>query len=384
MQNKTPLYFDYAATTPVDNQVADRMMHYLTMAGDFGNPASVNHHFGRQAKAAVEAARRQVANSIGAKPAQIIWTSGATESCNLGLKGAARNLRQNGSHIIAAQTEHKAVLDVCHALEQEDFSVTYVKPTPSGLIDPSEFEEALRPDTILASIMHVNNETGVIQDIANIGQITKHRNIVLHVDAAQSVGKLPVAVEQLGADLLSICAHKAYGPKGIGALYVRDPSVLGKQALIHGGGHEWGLRAGTLPTHQIVGMGQAFKIAEEELTADELRISQLKQRLWTGLQTVPGTWLSGSFDKCVGGILNVGFEDVNCEDLMLELSDIALSSGAACSSFAQEPSHVLKAMGLSDDQIGSTVRFSFGRFTSTEEIDYVIEAVADAVKKLRK
>ena len=358
------------------------MMRYLTMAGDFGNPASVNHQFGRQAKTAVEVARRQVANLIGAKPAQIIWTSGATESCNLGLKGAARNLRQNGNHIVTVQTEHKAVLDVCHALEQEGFSVTYVKPSTSGLVELSEFEAALRPDTILASIMHVNNEIGVIQDLAAIGQVTKRRNIVLHVDAAQSVGKLSVAVEQLGIDLMSICAHKVYGPKGIGALYIRDQSILGNQALVHGGGHEWGLRAGTLPTHQIVGMGEAFKVAGEQLAADEQRISQLKHRLWTGVQTIAGAWLNGSFERSVGGILNVGFEGVDSEDLMLELSDIALSSGAACSSFVQEPSHVLKALGLSDDQISNTVRFSFGRFTRPEEIDYAIQAVDAAVKRL--
>ena len=381
---KTPLYFDYAATTPIDRRVADRMVHYLTMEGDFGNPASVNHQFGQQAKAAVDVARRQVAKTIGAKPAQIIWTSGATESCNLGLKAAARNLRERGNHIVTAQTEHKAVLDVCQVLEQEGFSVTYVKPNTSGLVEPSEFEGALRPDTILASIMQVNNETGVIQDIAAIGQITERQNIVFHVDAAQSIGKLTVTVGQLGVDLMSICAHKVYGPKGIGALYMRDQTILGKQALIHGGGHEWGFRAGTLPTHQIVGMGEAFKIAEEALAADEQRIGQLKEHLWIGLQTVPGTWLNGSFNSSVGGILNVGFEGVDSEDLMLDLGDIALSSGAACSSFLQEPSHVLKAQGLSDGQINSTVRFSFGRFTSTEEIDYVVEAVAGAVKRLRK
>ena len=381
---KTPLYFDYAATTPIDKQVVDRMMHYLTMEGDFGNPASVNHQFGRQAKAAVDVARRQVAKTIGAKPSQIIWTSGATESCNLGLKAAARNLRQRGNHIVTSQTEHKAVLDVCQVLEQEGFSVTHIQPSTNGLVEPSEFERALLPNTILASIMQVNNEIGVIQDITAISQITKSRNIVLHVDAAQSVGKLPVSVGQLAVDLMSICAHKVYGPKGIGALYIRDQTVLGKQALIHGGGHEWGLRAGTLPTHQIVGMGEAFKVAEEVLAADEQRIGQLKHHLWTGLQTIQGTWLNGSLDRSVGGILNVGFEGVDSEDLMLDLDDIALSSGAACSSFVQAPSHVLKALGLSDDQINSTVRFSFGRFTSTEEIDYVIEAVAHAVKRLRK
>ena len=380
---ETPLYLDYAATTPVDQRVANHMMRYLTIAGVFGNPASINHQFGRQAKAAVEEARFQVASLIGAKPGQIIWTSGATESCNLGLKGAAWTLRKRGKHIVTAQTEHKAVLDVCQALEQEGFTVTYVKPNASGVIELDEFEAALQTDTILASIMHVNNEIGVIQDLAAIGQVTKPRNIILHVDAAQSAGKLPISVEHLGVDLMSICAHKVYGPKGIGALYVREQSILGGRALIHGGGHERGLRAGTLPTHQIVGMGEAFKIAQQELTRDDQHINHLKHHLWQGLQSIEGVWLNGMLDKCVAGILNVGFKGVDSEELLLDLDDVALSTGAACSSLTQEPSHVLKSLGISDDQISNTVRFSLGRFTTMDEIDYVITAVQAAVNRLR-
>lgn len=380
---KLPVYLDYAATTPTDQRVVEHMMQYLTIEGDFGNPASINHQFGRIAGDAVAEARMQVANLIGAKPQQIIWTSGATESCNLALKGAARNLRTNGTHIVTVQTEHKAVLDVCLALEQEGFTVTYIKPNTSGLVEPDAFERALQPDTILASIMHVNNEIGVIQDLAALGQVTKRRDIVLHVDAAQSVGKLPIAVDHLGIDLMSICAHKVCGPKGIGALYVRNRSILGNQALIHGGGQEQGLRAGTLPTHQIVGMGEALRIAKEELSKDNQRIDRLKHRLWTGLQALTGAWLNGALDLSVAGILNVGFDGVDSEDLLLDLNDIALSTGAACSSDVQEPSHVLRALGLSDDQINNTVRFSLGRFTTTEQIDYVIAAVAGAVKQLR-
>lgn len=380
---KIPIYLDYAATTPVDARVADRMARYLTIDGEFGNPASINHQFGRTAKGAVEEARGNVAELIGAGPAHVIWTSGATESINLALKATARNLHQKGSHIVTMKTEHKAVLDVCRVLDEEDFRITYLAPTTRGLIDLDLLEAALRPETVLVSVVHVNNETGVTQDLAAIGRLTSQRGIVFHVDAAQSAGKLPIDVDESYIDLMSVCAHKVYGPKGVGALYVRDRSILDRQALIHGGGHEQGLRAGTLPTHQIVGMGEAFRLAADELEKDHHRISGMKHRLWTGLESIGGVWLNGSLENSVAGILNVGFEAVDGEDLLLELPDLALSTGAACSSFMQEPSHVLSAMGLSDESINNSIRFSLGRFTSEQEIDYALASISRSVRLLR-
>ena len=381
---KLPIYLDYAATTPVDTRVAERMARYLTIDGDFGNSASINHQFGRSAQGAVEEARKNVANLLGTKPYQIIWTSGATESINLALKGAAWNLRGKGSHIITLKTEHKAVLDVCQALQQDNFEVSYLDPIQDGLVDLDLLEATIRPDTILVSIMHVNNEIGVIQDLATISQLMSQHSAVLHIDAAQSVGKLPVILKETPVDLVSVCAHKIYGPKGVGALYVRDRSILGQQTLIHGGGHEQGLRAGTLPTHQIVGMGEAFKIAADEREKDHDSIMQLKHRLWTGLQQIDGVWLNGNLAQSVAGILNIGFEGVDSEDLLLELPELSLSTGAACSSFIQEPSHVLRALGLSDDRISHTVRFSLGRFTTREEIDHALASITHAVSKLRR
>lgn len=380
---KLPIYLDYAATTPVDTRVANRMARYLTFDGEFGNPASINHQYGRSAKSAVEEARGFVADLLGARPSQIIWTSGATEAINLALKGAARNFRAQGSHIVTVQTEHKAVLDVCHALEQEGFRVTYLTVLPDGLVDLGLLDAAIRPDTILVSVMQVNNETGIVQDLTAIEQLTSKHKVALHVDAAQSAGKLPIDLHGSAIDLMSVCAHKIYGPKGVGALYVRDRSTLGQQALIHGGGHEQGLRAGTLPTHQIVGMGEAFRIAADERDKDHRTITQLKHQLWSGLQKIEGTWLNGNLGKSVAGILNVGFAGVDSEDLLLELHDVAVSTGAACSSFLQEPSHVLRAMGLSDERISSTVRFSLGRCTSAEDIDYVLASIRRALHALR-
>ena len=359
------------------------MARYLTFDGEFGNPASVNHQYGRSAKSAVEEARGLVAGLLGTKPAQIIWTSGATESINLALKGTARNLREKGPHIITVQTEHKAVLDVCRALEREGFRATYLRPAADGLVDLDSLDAAINRDTVLVSVMHVNNETGIIQDLAAIGNITSKHGVVFHVDAAQSAGKVPIDLDASNVDLCSVCAHKIYGPKGVGALYVRNRSILGQQALIHGGGHEQGLRAGTLPTHQIVGMGEAFRIAADERTKDHRRITQLKHQLWSGLQNIEGTWLNGNVEKSVSGILNVGFAGVDSEDLLLELPDVALSTGAACSSFLQEPSHVLRAMGLSDELVSNTVRFSLGRFTTAEDIDYVLTSISNAVRTLR-
>lgn len=383
MPPKSPIYLDYAATTPVDRRVAECMAHYLGLDGDFGNPASVEHGFGRTAAAAVEAARTKVAALVGADPGQIIWTSGATESCNLAIKGACRNLRARGAHLVTAQTEHKAVLDPCRALEAEGFCATYLEPGPDGRIGAQAVAAALRPDTTLVSIMHVNNETGAVQDLETIGRTVRRRGVAFHVDAAQGAGKLPIDVDAMNIDLLSLSAHKVYGPKGVGALYLRDGALLGQQALIHGGGHERGLRSGTLPTHQIAGMGMAFDIAKGDLDRDRALVARLRDRLWNGLLRIGGCWLNGSLEHAAPGILNVGFDGVDGEDLLLELDDVALSTGAACSAFEQTPSHVLHAMGLSDEQVSASVRFSLGRFTTAEEIDYAVRRVDNALQGLR-
>jgi cysteine desulfurase len=380
----TPVYLDYAATTPVDPRVAGQMLRYLTADGIFGNPASYTHAFGRGARSAVEQAREQVAELINAEPREIIWTSGATEANNLAIKGAAQFYQKRGRHIVTCKTEHKAVLDPCRELSRLGFEISYLDPQPDGLIDLDKLAATLRTDTVLLSVMHVNNETGVIQDIAALARLARARNILLHVDAAQSAGKLPVDVRQLDVDLLSVCAHKIYGPKGIGALYVRQRPKVRLNALIHGGGQEHGMRAGTLATHQIAGMGEAFRIARAELAADAGRIRKLRDRLWQGISKLDKVYRNGDPQQTVAGIVNVSFKCIAGEALLMALPDIAVSSGSACTSATQEPSHVLTAMGLSDELADSAIRFSLGRFTTQQEIDDVIAAVHVAVNRLRE
>jgi len=383
MNLSIPIYMDYSATTPVDERVAEKMCTYLTRQGQFGNPASRSHEFGWKAEEAVEQARRDVAQLINANPKEIIWTSGATESDNLAIKGAAHFYQKKGRHIVTLKTEHKAVLDSCRQLEREGYEVTYMDPEPSGLLDLQKFESALRGDTVLVSIMHVNNEIGVIQDIEAIGEICRERNIVFHVDAAQSAGKIPIDTEALKVDLMSFSAHKIYGPKGIGALYVRRKPRVRLEAQMHGGGHERGLRSGTLPTHQIVGMGEAFRIAREEMAEEEARIRVLRDRLWNSLQEMEEVYLNGDMDQRVPGNLNVSFNFVEGESLIMALTDMAVSSGSACTSSSLEPSYVLRALGRNDELAHSSIRFTIGRFTTEEEIDYVAGLLEEKVTKLR-
>ncbi len=383
MTDRKPIYFDYAATTPVDPRVAEKMMQYLTPDGMFGNPASRSHLFGWQADAAVEHAREQVAALVNADPKEIVWTSGATESDNLAIKGAAHFNERKGKHIITCKTEHKAVLDTCRQLEREGFEVTYLDPEPNGLLDLEKFKAAIRPDTTVVSIMHVNNETGVIQDIATIGEICRANKIVFHVDAAQSAGKVPMDLETLKVDLMSFSAHKIYGPKGIGALYVRRKPRVRIEAQMHGGGHERGMRSGTLPTHQIVGMGEAFQIAQAEMQTETDRILMLRNRLWDGLKDIEEVYLNGDLEQRVAGILNVSFNYVEGESLMMSLKDLAMSSGSACTSASLEPSYVLRALGRSDELAHSSLRLSMGRFTTVEEVDHAIGRIRAAVDKLR-
>lgn len=377
-----PIYFDYAATTPVDPRVADKMMSCLTMAGNFGNPASRTHVFGWRAEQAVEAARRQVAELVKADPREIIWTSGATESDNLAIKGVAEFHQERGRHIITSAIEHKAVLDTCKALEQRGFEVTYLKPGADGLILPEMVAEALRPDTILVSLMHVNNELGVLTDIAAIADITRQAGVFLHVDAAQSAGKVAIDLERWPVDLMSFSAHKVYGPKGIGALYVRRQPKVRLAAQMHGGGHEQGMRSGTLATHQIVGMGEAFALAGQALEEEAARIAGLRQRLWEGVRDLPGVSLNGHPEQRVCGILNLAFRGIDGESLMLALKDLALSSGSACTSTSVEPSYVLKGIGLSDALALSSLRFSLGRFTTEADVDQAIAQIRHAVTRL--
>ncbi len=381
---KKPIYFDYAATTPVDPRVAQKMMQYLTLDGIFGNPASRSHAFGWEADKAVEEAREQVAALINADAKEIVWTSGATESNNLAIKGAAHFNERRGKHIITCKTEHKAVLDTCRQLEREGYEVTYLDPESNGLIDLEKFKAALRPDTSVASIMHVNNETGVIQDIAAMGELCRANKTVFHVDAAQSAGKVPIDMETLKVDMMSFSGHKIYGPKGIGALYVRRKPRVRIEAQMHGGGHERGMRSGTLPTHQIVGMGEAFRLAKAEMNAETDRILMLRNRLWDGLKDIEEVYLNGDADQRVAGILNVSFNYVEGESLMMSLKDLAMSSGSACTSASLEPSYVLRALGRSDELAHSSLRLSMGRFTTVEEVDYAIERIHAAVEKLRE
>jgi cysteine desulfurase len=381
---KLPIYMDYSATTPVDPRVAELMCSYLTPDGDFGNPASRSHAFGWKADEAVNLARKQVAGLVNADPKEIIWTSGATESDNLAIKGVADFYVKKGKHIVTSKTEHKAVLDTCRQLERQGYEVTYLDPEPSGLIDLRKLEAALRDDTILVSIMHVNNEIGVIQDIDAIGEMTRARKILFHVDAAQSAGKVPIDLERLKVDLMSFSAHKIYGPKGIGALYVRRKPRVRLEAQMHGGGHERGMRSGTLPTHQIVGMGEAFRIATEEMATENERVLGLRKRLWDGIKDMEEVYLNGDEQRRVAGNLNVSFAFVEGESLIMALKDLAVSSGSACTSASLEPSYVLRALGREDELAHSSIRFTLGRFTTVEEVDYAIAKIRTEVERLRE
>jgi cysteine desulfurase len=375
---------DYSATTPVDPRVAELMCSYLTTDGDFGNPASRSHAFGWAADEAVGKARKQVADLVNADPKEIVWTSGATESNNLAIKGVAEFYAKKGRHIITCKTEHKAVLDTCRQLERQGYEITYLDPQPNGLIDLQKLESSLREETILVSIMHVNNEIGVIQDIAAIGELTRERKILLHVDAAQSAGKVPIDLQSLKADLMSFSAHKIYGPKGIGALYVRRKPRVRLEAQTHGGGHERGMRSGTLPTHQIVGMGEAFQIAQQEMAAENERVLGLRQRLWDGIKDMEEVYLNGDESHRVAGNLNVSFAFVEGESLIMALKDLAVSSGSACTSASLEPSYVLRALGREDELAHSSIRFTLGRFSTVEEVDYAIDKIRSEVERLRE
>lgn len=380
---KLPIYMDYAATTPVDPRVAEKMMQYLTPDGVFGNPASRSHKFGWQAEEAVDIARNQIADLIGADSREIVFTSGATEADNLAIKGAAHFNQAKGKHIITCKTEHKAVLDTCRQLEREGYEVTYLAPESDGILNLDKLAAAMRSDTTVVSIMHVNNETGVIQDIEKIGEMCRERGIVFHVDATQSVGKLPIDLSKLKVDLMSFSGHKIYGPKGIGGLYVRRKPRVRIEAQMHGGGHERGMRSGTLPVHQIVGMGEAYRIAKEEMSTEMPRLLALKNRLWNGLKDIEEVYLNGSLEHSVPNILNVSFAYIEGESLMMALKDLAVSSGSACTSASLEPSYVLRALGLNDELAHSSIRFSLGRFSTEEEVDYVIKLIKDSIGKLR-
>ena len=378
---KLPIYLDYSATTPVDPRVLDKMLPFLQ--GNFGNPASRSHAYGWDAERAVEQAREDVAALVNADPREIIWTSGATESTNLAVKGAAHFYRDKGRHLVTVKTEHKATLDTMRELEREGFEVTYLDVAADGLIDLDVFTKSLRPDTILASVMFVNNEIGVIQDIAAIGDICRERGILFHVDAAQATGKVAIDSVALKVDLMSFSAHKTYGPKGVGALYVRRKPRVRLEAQMHGGGHERGLRSGTLPTHQIVGMGEAFRIARTDMGSDNERIRGLRDRLWTGLNRMEEVYLNGHPEQRVAHNLNVSFNFVEGESLIMAIKDIAVSSGSACTSASLEPSYVLRALGRSDELAHSSIRFTVGRFTTAEEIDFAIALLNEKVAKLR-
>ncbi|MCW8394795.1 IscS subfamily cysteine desulfurase [Legionella sp. PATHC039] len=379
-----PIYFDYMATTPVDPRVVEQMIKYLGPEGDFGNPASATHEYGRVASMAVEQARSQIAETINASPQEIVFTSGATEADNLAILGAARFYKNKGMHLVTMSTEHKAVLDSFHQLEKEGFQVTYLNPESDGLLDLGKLESALRSDTILVSVMHVNNEIGVIQDIASIGELLRNRGIIFHVDAAQSAGKLPIDLSQLSVDLMSFSAHKNYGPKGVGALYVRHKPRIRLQPLSYGGGHEGGLRSGTLPTHQIVGMGEAFAIAEADRIPEQTRILNLRKQLWDGIRHLPAIKLNGHEHRRIAGNLNVSFVGLNGDSLLFALSELAISTTSACSSASIQPSYVLRAIGLTDTEAQSTIRLSIGRFTSEVQIKKAIDIICIQVSRLHE
>jgi len=380
---KATIYFDYASTTPVDPRVAKKMSECLSTEGKFGNPASRSHKYGWEAEEAIEVARRQVAELIGSDPREIVWTSGATESDNLAIKGVAHFYKSRGKHIVTSKIEHKAVLDTCRHLEREGFEVTYLEPAQDGLISPEEVRSAIREDTTIVSIMHANNEIGVINDIAAIGKICRELGVFYHVDAAQSAGKIEVDVEAMKIDLMSLSAHKMYGPKGVGALYVRRKPRVRLEAQMHGGGHERGMRSGTLPTHQLVGMGEACRIAKAEMEEEQARLLKLRKRLWNGLKDLEEVYVSGDMEQRLPGLINMSFNYVEGESLIMSLPDLAISSGSACTSASLEPSYVLRALGLNDELAHSSLRFSVGRFTDESDVDQAIESVKKAVEKLR-
>ena len=379
---KLPIYLDYSATTPVDPRVAEKMIPYLVEK--FGNPASRSHAFGWESEAAVEAARDQVAALVNADPKEIVWTSGATESNNLAIKGAANFYAGKGKHLITLKTEHKAVLDTCRELERQGFEVTYLDVQENGLLDLAVLKAALRPDTILVSVMFVNNEIGVIQPIADIGEICRERGILFHVDAAQATGKVEIDLAELKVDLMSFSAHKTYGPKGIGALYVQRKPRVRLEAQMHGGGHERGFRSGTLPTHQIVGMGEAFRIAREEMAEENARIGALRDRLLKGLSGIEAVFVNGDIEQRVPHNLNISFAYVEGESMLMAVKDLAVSSGSACTSASLEPSYVLRALGREDELAHSSIRFTLGRFTTAEEIDYAVDLLRTKISKLRE
>ena len=379
---KMPIYLDYSATTPVDPRVAQAMIPWLTE--HFGNPASRSHAYGWEAEEAVEKARAQVAALVNCDPREIVWTSGATESINLALKGAAHFYKDKGKHLVTVKTEHKATLDTMRELEREGFEVTYLDVDANGLVPVAAFEAALRSDTIVASVMMVNNEIGVVQDIPAMGEVCRRRGIVFHVDAAQATGKMPIDLGALKVDLMSFSAHKTYGPKGVGALFVRRKPRVRIEAQMHGGGHERGMRSGTLPTHQIVGMGEAFRIAKEEMAAEGERIRMLRDRLWKGLSSIEEVYVNGDLERRVPHNLNVSFNYVEGESLIMAIKDVAVSSGSACTSASLEPSYVLRALGRSDELAHSSIRFTVGRYTTVEEIDYAVDLIRRKIAKLRE
>ncbi len=379
---KLPIYLDYSATTPVDPRVAQKMITYLT--DEFGNPASRSHSFGWTAEAAVEEARANVAALVNCDPKEIVWTSGATESINLAVKGAAHFYKDKGRHLVTVKTEHKATLDTMRELEREGCEVTYLGVEPDGLVDLAKFEAALRPDTSVVSVMLVNNEIGVIQDVAAMGELTRARGIIFHVDAAQATGKVPIDLAALKVDLMSFSAHKTYGPKGMGALFVRRKPRVRIEAQMHGGGHERGMRSGTLPTHQIVGMGEAFRVAKAEMATENERIRMLRDRLAKGLSEIEEIYINGNIERRVPHNLNVSFNFVEGESLIMAIKDIAVSSGSACTSASLEPSYVLRALGRSDELAHSSIRFSIGRFTTEADVDYTVDLLKRQVGKLRE
>ena len=379
---KTPIYLDYSATTPVDPRVVDVMLPYLRQ--DFGNPASRSHAYGWKAEEAVETAREHVAALVNCDAKEIVWTSGATESINLAIKGAAHFYKDKGRHVITVKTEHKATLDTCRELEREGFEVTYLDVKENGLIDWEVLTSAIRPDTVLISVMYVNNEIGVIQDIPRIGEFCREKGILFHVDSAQATGKVVIDLQAIKVDLMSFSAHKTYGPKGVGALYVRRKPRIRIEAQIHGGGHERGMRSGTLPTHQIVGMGEAFRLARQEMAAENERMRALRDRLWKGLSEIEAVYLNGDLEHRVPHNLNVSFNYVEGESLLMGIKDVAVSSGSACTSASLEPSYVLRALGRSDELAHSSIRFSVGRFTTEQDVDFTVALLKEKVAKLRE
>ena len=384
MSKQSTIYLDYASTTPVDPRVASKMMEFLTPEGEFGNPASRSHRFGWKADEAVEQARSHVANLVNCDPREIVWTSGATEADNLAIKGVARFYKSKGNHIITSKIEHKAVLDPCRQLEREGFDVTYLDPDEKGVISPSAVKSAIKDTTVLVSIMHINNELGTVNDIEEIGNITRDNGSFFHVDAAQSTGKVDIDLEKINVDLMSFSAHKTYGPKGIGDLYVRRKPRVRLEALIHGGGHERGMRSGTLATHQIVGMGEAFRIANKEMNQDCNKISKFHEMFLDKVKEIDHVYINGDLDNKVPNILNISFNFVEGESLIMGLKDIAVSSGSACTSASLEPSYVLRALGRKDELAHSSIRFSFGRFTSDDDVNNTLDILANVVYRLRE